>query len=728
MHIVNGRKVRAAAVALVLTVVGTATPKYSGGTGEPNDPYQIATAADLIALGEIPEDYDKHFVLTADLDLDPNLPGGRVFGKAVIAPMAKPAAVWEARPPNPPFAGVLDGGGHTISHLTITGDDYLGLFGQLASGAEVRNLALADVNIVGSSGYVGGLVALSGGRIRASYVTGQVHGEFVVGGLAGDTGGLITACYAQVRVSGTLSVGGFVGSADGTIVHCYAAGEVLPAEGSGSFGGFTGEEGTRGSIQGCLWDTEVSGIRVSGCAIGFDTAALMEPNAYSLNGWAGDPNWVLDGGRDYPRLAWEGRPGQAIGEPVIDFLAGSGMPEDPYQIATAGQLARLGTASILWDKALALTADLDVNGIEIRRIGICSGSDFRGSFDGRGHTIRNLTLDASDQCVRYLGLFGWIHSQGRVSNLNLERAVIQGEGERIAGLGALAAFNEGILSNCTATNVWVGGQPPDEEMSALLGGLVGENRGSIDHCRVSGNVGGGYHIGGLVGLNYGSIAHCRADAAVYGRLSLTGGLVGSNVWTSIRAHDGTLLVYQGVIKNSCATGQVTGAEKAYDMGGLVGSNLGGDIVGCYATGAVSGRRRVGGLAGYNGGTLINSYARGDVAGQNTAGGLAAMNAGTVTACYATGAVTGDENLGGLVGLNSFGDISRSFWDIRTSGLAGSAGGTGRTTAELQMVQTFLAAGWDFVGETTSGTEGTWWIEEGKDYPRLWWEAGDGASP
>ena len=60
--------------------------KYNGGTGEPNDPYQIATAADLIALGEEPNDYDKHFIMTADIDLDPNLPGRKVFDRAVIAP------------------------------------------------------------------------------------------------------------------------------------------------------------------------------------------------------------------------------------------------------------------------------------------------------------------------------------------------------------------------------------------------------------------------------------------------------------------------------------------------------------------------------------------------------------------------------------------------------------------------------------------------------------------
>jgi hypothetical protein len=59
--------------------------KYSGGTGEPNDPYQIATAEDLMLLGESPEDYDGQFILIADIDMDPNLPGRKVFDKAVIA-------------------------------------------------------------------------------------------------------------------------------------------------------------------------------------------------------------------------------------------------------------------------------------------------------------------------------------------------------------------------------------------------------------------------------------------------------------------------------------------------------------------------------------------------------------------------------------------------------------------------------------------------------------------
>jgi hypothetical protein len=46
---------------------------------------------------------------------------------------------------------------------------------------------------------------------------------------------------------------------------------------------------------------------------------------------------------------------------------------------------------------------------------------------------------------------------------------------------------------------------------------------------------------------------------------------------------------------------------------------------------------------------------------------------------------------------------------------------GKTTAEMQTASTFLEAGWDFVGETENGTDDIWWILEGKDYPRLWWE-------
>ena len=62
-----------------------------------------------------------------------------------------------------------------------------------------------------------------------------------------------------------------------------------------------------------------------------------------------------------------------------------------------------------------------------------------------------------------------------------------------------------------------------------------------------------------------------------------------------------------------------------------------------------------------------------------------------------------------------------FWDIETSGQANSDGGAGKSTTEMQTASTFNEAGWDFVDETENVTKDIWWILEGQDYPRLWWE-------
>ena len=48
--------------------------KYSGGTGDPNFPYQIADFNDLMTLRADSNDWDKSFILTADIDLDPKPP------------------------------------------------------------------------------------------------------------------------------------------------------------------------------------------------------------------------------------------------------------------------------------------------------------------------------------------------------------------------------------------------------------------------------------------------------------------------------------------------------------------------------------------------------------------------------------------------------------------------------------------------------------------------------
>ena len=132
--------------------------------------------------------------------------------------------------------------------------------------------------------------------------------------------------------------------------------------------------------------------------------------------------------------------------------------------------------------------------------------------------------------------------------------------------------------------------------------------------------------------------------------------------------------------------------------------------------------------------MMNCYARAPVTGNRLVGGLVGLNYdGSIWSCYSTGSVIGTKIVGGLIGENTVipnqkgqyntGIIGSSFWDIETSGQATSDGGIGKTTEEMQMTDTFMEAGWDFVDETANGTEDIWWMPE-DDYPRLWWEAAE----
>jgi len=137
---------------------------------------------------------------------------------------------------------------------------------------------------------------------------------------------------------------------------------------------------------------------------------------------------------------------------------------------------------------------------------------------------------------------------------------------------------------------------------------------------------------------------------------------------------------------------------------------------------VTGEESVGGLVGYNVGTVSNSYFSGNVTGDQYVGGLLGVNTGTVSNCYSTGGVTGDGYVGGLVGMNfeSRGTVSDSFWDTETSGQATSAGGTGKSTAEMKDIATFLGAGWNITAVTPGETNPAyiWNIVNNVTYPFL----------
>jgi hypothetical protein len=167
------------------------------------------------------------------------------------------------------------------------------------------------------------------------------------------------------------------------------------------------------------------------------------------------------------------------------------------------------------------------------------------------------------------------------------------------------------------------------------------------------------------------------------------------------------------------------------VGSLVGLLEDGTVTGCYAEGGtVSGSHTVGGLVGWNwAGTITDCYAIVSVSGHEEIGGLVGRKGytywrgafpGEIFRCYSAGIVSGDSRVGGLIGYSYVGQVSSCFWDIETSGQPDSDGGTGKTTAEMQMAETFLEAGWDFVDETENGTEDIWHIREEPGYPTFAW--------
>jgi hypothetical protein len=228
---------------------------YSGGTGDPESPYEIATVNDLLQLAATTTDYTEHFVLTADLDLDPNLPGGQVFTSAVIAPDTSILGGYQGTP----FKGTLDGNDHVLSNLTIAAPagEYVGLFGTIRQG-QIKNLRLENVAITGCN-FVGGLAGrISNSSVSNCRVTGTAVGSrsLCLGGLAGlSVGSTMTDCHSNVAIEGIGgSVGGLAGSsiAGSAIVNCSAAGSInlVDIDGLGvSAGGLVGNNCSSSILQ-----------------------------------------------------------------------------------------------------------------------------------------------------------------------------------------------------------------------------------------------------------------------------------------------------------------------------------------------------------------------------------------------------------------------------------------------------------------------------------------------
>ena len=178
--------------------------------------YTVYNADGLLAWNEAAQkDRSINCTLTADIDLTGKdwTPIGTNFYNS--------------------YTGTFDGGGHTITGLTVTtNDQYVGLFGRLGKAGTVKNVVMDGIQITCNHrlGYAGGVAGFSwGGTIENCSVSGSVSGTICAGGVVGiQWEASITGCSSSATVKGMVQVGGVAGETNSgaTMAACYATGNV----------------------------------------------------------------------------------------------------------------------------------------------------------------------------------------------------------------------------------------------------------------------------------------------------------------------------------------------------------------------------------------------------------------------------------------------------------------------------------------------------------------------
>ena len=501
------------------------------GDGSEGNPYQISEPDHLMAIGSDPNLLEKHFILANDIVFDPNNNPEHVFDDALIAPDIDSSEGFQGTE----FTGAFNGDGHVIENMRIEGNsnDYLGLFGSIGNSGEVRNIGLENALIFGNS-YIGGFVALNKGLIEECYSKSYITSNSNYAGVfAGENWGSIRFAYAEGSVLGIDYVGGFSGAnSTGVIDGCYSTSQVTGNNFKGGFVGYS-EEFYTYPLYGCFFDRQNAGIDTDGIATGLGTNYLQD--LYTYGKWICDESnekWTIHNKDDYPRLSWEQKTGISISRESI--WHGQGTKEDPYLIYNAGAFYAMGGfVDCILDKHFKLMNDIDLSlydGQEGRpSISPIAGffflgenpitCDFLGSFNGDFHAIKNVRIDPN--AISSNSLFGAIGENGLIENLYIENIFLKGSGASLAEY----VYSGAVVRNCNA-NVnlsyfdkgWTGGQ---------IGGLVGDNRGLIKDCSVTGSISiDGMSSESASGIachnNQGSIIQCYTDVNLTGNGTLAG--------------------------------------------------------------------------------------------------------------------------------------------------------------------------------------------------------------
>ena len=194
--------------------VSLAAAKDLGYTIESDGSYTVTSADGLMNVAELVNGGKTDINITLDKNIDLTGKGWTPIGTSF----------------DNSYKGTFDGGGHTITGLTVTtNDQFVGLFGYLNRAGTVKNVVMEGIQITSNHmfGCTGGVVGYSWGTIENCSVSGSISGTDCVGGVVGSQkAGSIIGCCTSATVKGTHYVGGVAGEKWGTMTACYATGNV----------------------------------------------------------------------------------------------------------------------------------------------------------------------------------------------------------------------------------------------------------------------------------------------------------------------------------------------------------------------------------------------------------------------------------------------------------------------------------------------------------------------
>lgn len=257
------------------------------------------------------------------------------------------------------------------------------------------------------------------------------------------------------------------------------------------------------------------------------------------------------------------------------------------QLLTFAEHCRLDSYSA--GLVVSLEKDLDVSGADFESIPI-----FCGTFLGNNHTIRGLHLEKEGSVQ---GLFRYLTETAVVEKLTVQ-GDISPEGSR-STVGGIAGENAGTIRNCSFIGTVSGGE--------CVGGITGRNTvtGILENCRSAGEIHGNHFVGGIAGENAGVIRNSDNTAQInttakQNSVSLSDITIGSltNTESSNTVTDigGIAGASSGVVRSCNNWGDVGYRHMGYNIGGIAGTQSG-YLASCVNHGEIQGRKEVGGIAG-----------------------------------------------------------------------------------------------------------------------------------